>query len=229
MDNLLKKDTKLVKKEGIFSPENLPPGDYDNKAKFYDLVISHPLYNHIVWGNSPNNYTQFAREACQKSNPNQPILDAGCGTLSFTHAAYRDFHNENFILCDLSTEMLKIARKRLCVDGAGFSFLRADILDLPFKDKTFETILSFGTLHVVPAPSVMLKELRRVLQPGGKLYLTALCNDRPLSRFFLKLLQKRNLVHTVATGSEIEQIVRSSGFQTEAKVIGGMVYISAVK
>ena len=48
-----------------------------------------------------------------------------------------------------------------------------DALRLPFLDGTMDTVVAFQTLEHVPEPATMVREMSRVLRPGGCLILTA--------------------------------------------------------
>lgn len=55
--------------------------------------------------------------------------------------------------------------------------VRADVVSLPFPDRSFDAVLSFHVVHLLPAWQRALAEVKRVLRPGG-LYLDA--SDAPL-------------------------------------------------
>ncbi|MGQ0507678.1 MAG: methyltransferase domain-containing protein [Myxococcaceae bacterium] len=48
----------------------------------------------------------------------------------------------------------------------------ADLMELPFETGSFDTAISFETIEHVPSSQRALRELSRVLRPGGRLYLT---------------------------------------------------------
>ena len=50
-------------------------------------------------------------------------------------------------------------------------FIRGDVQDLPFKENSFDIVYCRYILEHVPDPLRVLKEARRVLKPGGKLFI----------------------------------------------------------
>jgi len=229
MQELLKENIKTVFSDNILSVHGLNNGDYDKKALFYDKIMSNTLYNLLAWGNHPKNYSKFAEQSYLSSNEGY-VVDIGCGSLCFTSQIYNKYLDRSLILTDLSSQMLKIAKSRLSENfSRNTSLLRADALNLPFKDNSVNTILSFGFLHIVTEPIKLITELNRVLKMKGDLHISCLCTDRNISKNYLSFLQKRELVHNSLNSSEILHLINSNGFHARIKVIGGMAYIDAIK
>jgi arsenite methyltransferase len=53
--------------------------------------------------------------------------------------------------------------------GPTVGFLRADAQRLPFRDQTFDAVLSIAMLQLIPKPSTALAEMVRVLRPGARM------------------------------------------------------------
>ncbi len=70
---------------------------------------------------------------------------------------------------DISSKMLEKAKEKLHDSMSNTHLIRADVQILGFADNTFDTIVTSCTFCSVPDPVLGLKELRRVLKPGGKL------------------------------------------------------------
>lgn len=71
---------------------------------------------------------------------------------------------------DLSEGMLAQARERAAavpLSGRPIRLQRADVEALPFADNSFDTVVSTFSLCVFPHPDAALRELCRVLRPGG--------------------------------------------------------------
>jgi SAM-dependent methyltransferase len=100
------------------------------------------------------------------------ILDAACGNGRYTKFLLREADDDAMITgFDFSQRMLHRARRRLQTDRA--TLLAADITRLPYADGAFDAILCGWVLEHLPDPRPGLKELARVLEPGGKLLLMA--------------------------------------------------------
>jgi len=90
------------------------------------------------------------------------ILEIGVGT-GYLASLY-----SQGVGMDISKGMLERARKRL---GEDFSLVRANAEELPFKDSSFDTVVSTFTLSSVKNIKKAIKEMRRVLKNRGRLVL----------------------------------------------------------
>ncbi|HEX4589984.1 MAG TPA: class I SAM-dependent methyltransferase [Gemmataceae bacterium] len=98
------------------------------------------------------------------------ILDAGCGNGRYSiHLLKNADPDATLDAFDLSQGMLTRARKRL--DGDRVSFVAADLTRLPYADSSFDAVVCGWVLEHLPDPRPGLRELSRILQPGGKLLL----------------------------------------------------------
>jgi SAM-dependent methyltransferase len=98
------------------------------------------------------------------------ILDAACGNGRYTRFLLK-YADPDAVLTtfDLSPKMLMRARARL--KSVRVSHAVADLTRLPYADACFDAIVCGWVLEHLPDPRPGLKELARVLQPGGKLLL----------------------------------------------------------
>ncbi len=98
------------------------------------------------------------------------ILDAGCGNGRYSRFLLRDADSDALITgFDLSPRMLRRARARL--RSTRVSHAVADLTRLPYGDASFDAVVCGWVLEHLPDPRPGLRELARVLQPGGKLLL----------------------------------------------------------
>jgi len=68
---------------------------------------------------------------------------------------------------DLTEAGIKTTRKHLAYHGLKSQLKRIDAEQLPFKDGTFDVVYSWGVIHHSEKPEVIVREIQRVLKPGG--------------------------------------------------------------
>jgi arsenite methyltransferase len=110
------------------------------------------------------------------------ILDAGCGS-GFSTSLWMDpsWHEASWVGVDISTA-IDVARERLgCIKDT--HFVQADVLGLPFRDHSFDTIFSEGVLHHTPSTELGLKSLVPLLEPGGELMFYIYRKKAPIREF----------------------------------------------
>lgn len=69
---------------------------------------------------------------------------------------------------ELSEEMLALARERAAKLGVAADLRRGDAQSLEFDDATFDTVTCTISLCSIPDDAAALREVRRVLRPGGR-------------------------------------------------------------
>jgi ubiquinone/menaquinone biosynthesis C-methylase UbiE len=98
------------------------------------------------------------------------ILDAGCGDGRYTrHILRRADPGAMIAAFDLSCRMLVRARRRL--RNSRVCHVSADLTRIPCPDGFFDAVVCGWVLEHLPDPCPGLRELARVLRPGGKLLL----------------------------------------------------------
>jgi SAM-dependent methyltransferase len=102
------------------------------------------------------------------------ILDAGCGNGRYSLFLLKHADSDALITgFDYSQNMLTRAKQRLKSERV--THVAADLTKLPYADASFDAIVCGWVLEHLPEPRMGLRELARVLQPGGKLLL--LCTE----------------------------------------------------
>lgn len=102
---------------------------------------------------------EFVRSA--NSGSGRVVLDAGAGEARYA----RYFSNHVYVALDSTAGDPSWDYSRIHIQG--------DLASLPLAPGSVDTVVSTQVLEHVPDPVQTLKELQRVLRPGGRLYLTA--------------------------------------------------------
>jgi ubiquinone/menaquinone biosynthesis C-methylase UbiE len=100
-------------------------------------------------------------------------LDAGCGPGQFTILMAERLPSLEMWGIDLAPTMIELARGHAAESPAAarLHFEVADVAKLPFPDAHFDAVLSSGSIKHWPDPVAGLRELHRVLVPGGRAFI----------------------------------------------------------
>src|SRR5690606_22673357 len=140
---------------------------YDQFAKRYDQGRS-VGYHKLI--------DDQAAELVRRKGEGKRVLEVGCGT-GLVLERIADFASEA-VGIDLSPGMLEHARAR------GLQVQEADCTKLPFDDASFDVACSFKVLAHVPDFDAALREMVRVVRPGGHIVIDVY--NRASLRFAIK-------------------------------------------
>jgi len=125
----------------------------------------------------------------------QNILDLCCGTASITQALLEEMSKQALptpsIDCvDFCPEMLKLAQHKLYENSAFLRFIRANAVDLPFPDNSYDIVsLAYG-IRNIPDRKKALQEIFRILRPHGTISILEVARPNtaysPLLRLYLR-------------------------------------------
>jgi ubiquinone/menaquinone biosynthesis C-methylase UbiE len=104
--------------------------------------------------------------------PGDTLLDAGCGYCYHTVRLARS--GAKITAVDFSNAALSEAENTIKDAGIEEQVMlqQADLTSLPFRDASFDFVVSWGVLMHIPEMGKALSELSRVLKPGGRLVLS---------------------------------------------------------
>ncbi|MEN8615332.1 methyltransferase domain-containing protein [Dehalogenimonas sp. THU2] len=132
-------------------------------ARLYDRVVT---LSFLPFGGEKHFRRKFV--AIAKLNPTDRVLDICCGTGSTTAIIAPEVDQGHVTGVDLSPDMLAVAKKKVVAPWV--SFQRASVDALPFSDNSFDHVICSYGMHEIPKSirAAALKEVYRVLKPGGK-------------------------------------------------------------
>jgi ubiquinone/menaquinone biosynthesis C-methylase UbiE len=106
--------------------------------------------------------------------PADRLLDVGCGTGALLHRLSLQSPDARLSGVDPVPEMLAIARRRL---PPAVELREGWAERLPFESGQFDVVVSSNVFHYIRHPAAALREMSRVLRPGGRLLITDWCDD----------------------------------------------------
>ena len=129
---------------------------------FWDRVA--PLYDVVV--NTANRavYAATGAAVARLIHPGDTVLECACGTGAIAAAIAPAC--ARVVATDYSEGMLKQARKKLA-KYSNVTVEQADITDLRYANDSFDAVVAGNVIHLLPEPGDALKELKRVVKPGG--------------------------------------------------------------
>ncbi len=109
------------------------------------------------------------------------ILDIGTGPGWLLLSLYRRCPQLELVGIDVSDPMVRKARGNILAAGLAHAVRveKADAKHLPFVDRSFDAVVSTGSVHHWKAPELALAEVYRVLKPGGHALLYDVAADTP--------------------------------------------------
>ena len=125
--------------------------------------------------------------AAIKISDDDVVLDVACGTGIVSRVLREQISPKTAITgIDLNAGMIELARSITREAPDAFHWHTGDVTDMPFADGSFTVVLCQQGLQFFPDEEAALKEVRRVIQPGGRVVLTV-WSEPP--RFFLALAE----------------------------------------
>lgn len=141
---------------------------FDRIAPRYDLLNSV-----LSFGADARWRRVAARRA--RLGPGSSALDIACGSGKLTRELCRRAPGGLVVGLDFSSRMLGLAARQ----AEGAVYVRGDGLHLPFPDAAFQAVtVAFGLRNFVD-PELALREMLRVLKPGGRALVLEFVRPRP--------------------------------------------------
>jgi ubiquinone/menaquinone biosynthesis C-methylase UbiE len=96
----------------------------------------------------------------------QYLLDLGCG--AGENSVYFALQGARCVAADYSPGMVEVALKLAQANGVTVEGCTVNAMAIAFPDNSFDIVYASNLLHHIPDPVAALREIHRVLKPGGK-------------------------------------------------------------
>jgi ubiquinone/menaquinone biosynthesis C-methylase UbiE len=140
--------------------------------------------------------------------PTDRVLDVGCGTGELLVRIAAKYPDARLTGLDPVPEMLGVARRKLS-DKVDLREGWAN--DLPWPAETFDVVVSCNMFHYITHPVDAVREMERVLRPGGRIVITDWCDDYLACRLcnvYLRLTAKAH--YKTYTRAECAALLRDA-------------------
>jgi demethylmenaquinone methyltransferase/2-methoxy-6-polyprenyl-1,4-benzoquinol methylase len=165
---------------------NASGGDRYPLQAFYSRIYkTYDLVNTLFTFGLDKKWRDVTVSKCLSDKPKQ-VLDLCCGTGDLAiRIAKKSAGQTQVTGYDLNAEMLQIAERKALKENVNIPFIQGDAGSMPFESGIFDSItIGFGFRNLTwqnPACDRYIREISRVLKPGGKLFI--LESARPENHF----------------------------------------------
>jgi len=160
-------------RDGSPFPDRRDPGfERDVRRMFTHIAQRYEWFDHVAsLGNDlfwrPRALWDLDR--FRSGVPIRRILDLGCGTGELSRLLARHFPAAEVVGVDFTAAMLGVARRRTGPRRPSIAYGRATAMRLPFPDGAFDLVANAFLARNLVDLEAALREMRRVLRPGGVL------------------------------------------------------------
>lgn len=141
--------------------------------------------------------------------PTDDVLDLGCGVGWLSRRISKSVSEGRVVGMDISDEMIRVAR-RTSVDHDNVLFVTGEVGEIPWEPNFFTHAISVESSYYWPNPAAGVKEIYRVLRPGGAAWiLINYYRDNPYCHQWGELLAVPT--HLVSA-EEWANLFRAAGF-----------------
>lgn len=174
---------------------------------------------------------EYVLSFLQGKPPCAKILEVGCGSarLSCFLASY----GYNIVGLDYSKNALKVAKNNFIQTNNNGEFILGDAVHLPFKDGSYDVVMSTGLLEHFKNPQPIVDEMVRLLKSEGLFYSDILPSKFSLMRSldfigrFIARKSREFFYENKLKKTDVEHLLQSAGL-TNIRVFAGGVLPPAI-
>jgi len=197
------------------------------------MTMTEQVYGESFGGNPAENYQRFFVPAIgapvaedlmevARLQPGERVLDVACGTGVVTRLAAEQVGVAGKLAgLDVNPGMLLVARSHTPPD-ISIDWYESSAESMPLPDEAFDVVLCQMALQFIPNKLAALREMRRVLDTGGRAFVTVPGPKPPLFAIMTDALARHlgpqaasfgDLVFSMHDVDELSELMRSAGFR----------------
>ena len=206
----------------------LPAASYDIFLPFYD-----PIARLMGADRARRNLIEQAN-----IQPSQRILDIGCGTGTFAVLLKKERPEVEVIGLDPDPKALRRGKTKATRAGVSVQFDQGFADELPYDSSSFDRVFSSLMFHHLEEPTreKTLREVVRVLKPGGSLHLLDFAtsgdghghDSHGIHSHVMNLFHSKDRVEATSD-TRILELMRNAGFKTAEKVKDGKMLFGLLR
>ena len=147
--------------------------------------------------------------------PGEKVLDLGCGTGGSSRLLEAEY-GVQVVGADITPPFIEVAHWLSKATGldARSEFICCDAQQLPLEDQQFDAVWSQHTLMNLPGVERGLKEIQRVLKPGGRLLMHEVLQGDNTEPLDLPVPWAEEAAHShLKTPAQLEALLKAAGFE----------------
>ena len=137
---------------------------WDKISPIYDVFLE--IYNGKV-------YRETGEKVAEFIGNEDVVLECACGTGAISE--YIAQKCKKLVATDYASGMLRQTAKK-CSKFDNVMVRKADITNIKCRDERFDKVVAGNVIHLLPEPEKVLRELERVVKPGGMIIIPTYIN-----------------------------------------------------
>lgn len=146
--------------------------------------------------------------------PGAALLEVGCGSGVSTKLLAGRLRPRRLVAIDTDPSMIDLARRRVrrAPPDSRIDLAVADATHMPFPDREFDAVFEVAVIHHVPQWRAALREIGRVLRPGGLLFFAEPSRGRLRKGLYFFVPHDRE---SMFSAKELAQALAEAGLEAQ--------------
>lgn len=149
---------------------------FDNEEKRWSGLYTNNAKNWAFFPEQAKKRVEQRKKICMEWLEGNKIADLGCNG---AHYGIDISKKRNWTGMDISLNMLKAGKKRFQINGLNGNFINGNITAIPFKNKSFDTVITIGVLNYFKKKQIkqIISEISQIVKDDGAFIFTSLSFD----------------------------------------------------